>query len=555
MEREITQDERIIPPSRWRLYGWKLAVIWVVLILASLFWSLGFSRDQMLDAARIQARALFAKDLGYRQWSAERGGTYVPANELTPPNPYLTVPERDIVTSSGKQLTLVNPAYMTRQVHEQEQLAGGIRSHITSLKPLRPENSADPWETKALRDLETGGLEVTSEATIDDEEVLRFMGPLVVKKPCLQCHAIQGYKEGEIRGGISITVPLSPMVTANNVRQKGISIGHGTLAFLGFLGIFLITRRLARQSAQRQRAAAKAAQSERQYRALFDASSDAGFLTEGGSFLDCNQAAVAYFGYAREELLRKGFVDLLADQQPNNLSAQELAVEVFARAFTEGRALFECNCRVKDGGLRPVEVLLTPLPSEERQLVQAKIRDISVRKQLEARLARLATTDDLTGICNRRCIHEKTRMELARCRRYRTPLTLAMLDVDHFKRVNDSYGHAVGDEVLQAMVGEVQAVIRDTDLFGRVGGEEFAILFTDTPLDVAQRVCERIRLGIAAMTVDTAAGPLTLTVTIGLSGAAGDDTPDALFERADKALYRGKAGGRNQVVVDPESKP
>ncbi len=134
-------------------------------------------------------------------------------------------------------------------------------------------------------------------------------------------------------------------------------------------------------------------------------------------------------------------------------------------------------------------------------------------------------------------------------------MTLAMLDVDHFKRVNDSYGHAVGDEVLQAMVGEVQAVIRDTDLFGRVGGEEFAILFTDTPLDVAQRVCERIRLGIAAMTVDTAAGPLTLTVTIGLSGAAGDDTPDALFERADKALYRGKAGGRNQVVVDPESKP
>ncbi len=553
MEREITQEDQIIPPSRWHLYGGKLAAIWTVLILASLFWSLSAARKQTLDAARLQARALFAKDLVYRQWSALRGGAYVPSDEQTPPNPYLTTPERDLVTPAGKPLTLVNPAYMTRQVHELEQLAGGIRSHITSLKPLRPENGADPWETQALREVEKGVPEVASEETVGDQEVLRFMGPLVTHKPCLKCHGVQGYKEGDIRGGISITIPLGPMFEANDARQRGVVLGHGILAALGFLGIFLITRRLARQSSQRQRAAAKAAQSERQYRSLFDASADAGFLIEGGGFLDCNRAAMEFFGWSREELLRLGFVDLLADLQPNNLSAEELAVEVFARAFTEGRALFECNCCVKDGAIWPVEVLLTPLPTDERQLVQAKIRDISVRKKLEAKLARLATIDDLTGICNRRRFNEKTRMELARCRRYATPLTLAMLDVDHFKRVNDSHGHAVGDEVLQALVGEVQSVIRDTDVFGRVGGEEFAILFTDTPLNVAQRVCQRIRLGIAAMTVATAAGPLTLTVTIGLSEATGNDTPDSLFERADKALYLGKAGGRNQVVVQQES--
>lgn len=130
------------------------------------------------------------------------GGVYVPVTEKTQPNPLLAdIPERDIRTSSGKILTLMNPAYMTRQAYELGFKEYGVRAHITSLKPIRPENAPDSWETKALQAFERGGKEIYSVETIEDKEYFRLMNPLITEKGCLLCHARHGYKENDIRAG------------------------------------------------------------------------------------------------------------------------------------------------------------------------------------------------------------------------------------------------------------------------------------------------------------------------------------------------------------------
>lgn len=130
-----------------------IVIIWLGAIGASLAWNVKHQKQDIYDIALIQARIIHEKDIVYRQWNAGHGGVYVPVTEETQPNPYLedTVPERDITTPSGKLLTLMNPAHMTRQVFEQTGIKTGVGAHITSLKPLRPENSPDPWEKNRFR--------------------------------------------------------------------------------------------------------------------------------------------------------------------------------------------------------------------------------------------------------------------------------------------------------------------------------------------------------------------------------------------------------------------
>jgi eukaryotic-like serine/threonine-protein kinase len=162
---------------------------------------------------------------------------------------------------------------------------------------------------------------------------------------------------------------------------------------------------------------------------------------------------------------------------------------------------------------------------------------------------RLALTDGLTGLLNRRHFFQLADRELAVARRRRSTLTALMLDVDHFKQVNDRYGHPVGDQVIVAVARRLAAATRKTDLLGRYGGEEFVILLPDTAADGARILAERVRAGLADHPVDTDAGPLRVTASIGLADGVPDDTePGTLLARADEALYRAKQAGRNRVV-------
>ncbi|MEE8403464.1 MAG: ATP-binding protein [Candidatus Hydrothermarchaeaceae archaeon] len=236
-------------------YIWTLAVIWTVIVAASLVWNVTHMNQNTLEEARIQARVAYDKDVIYRYWNAEHGGVYVPVTEETQPSPYMShLSERDITTPSGRTLTLVNHAYMARQVHELEAERYGARGHLTSLNPIRPKNAPDPWETEALQAFERGETEVSSVEKIEGEEYMRLMRPLITEKVCLNCHSVQGYQEGDIRGGISVSIHMAPMWAAARMHTRMMALGHGLLWLVGLGGLFLGRRRLRRSEGERRQA-------------------------------------------------------------------------------------------------------------------------------------------------------------------------------------------------------------------------------------------------------------------------------------------------------------
>lgn len=173
------------------------------------------------------------------------------------------------------------------------------------------------------------------------------------------------------------------------------------------------------------------------------------------------------------------------------------------------------------------------------------------RQRRVARLLELqAHTDVLTGLANRRRFFEVAEAEISRSRRYETPLSLLMLDIDHFKEVNDAHGHRAGDRVLQQLARTCLEVLRTVDVVGRVGGEEFAILLPETTLEGAVEVAERLREAVGRAEVAREEGvPLRITVSIGVAPLSAGTNLDTLMSQADAALYEAKHGGRNRVCA------
>jgi diguanylate cyclase (GGDEF)-like protein len=191
-------------------------------------------------------------------------------------------------------------------------------------------------------------------------------------------------------------------------------------------------------------------------------------------------------------------------------------------------------------------------------LVRARVRNhLALRRTtLELRraneeLTRIATTDPLTGVYNRRHFFDMGERELARARRYGHPVTALMLDIDHFKLVNDTYGHDIGDQAIIATAEAALHTFRAEDVFGRIGGEEFAGLLPETDTQSAITVAERLRLAIAGLRIPTLKGDLTFTASVGLAPLLSEDQScAAALKRADDALYRAKNAGRNRVEID-----
>ena len=180
------------------------------------------------------------------------------------------------------------------------------------------------------------------------------------------------------------------------------------------------------------------------------------------------------------------------------------------------------------------------------------LTDITERKRMERQLRQLATIDDLTETLNRRAFFIAAEQEIERSARYGNCVSVAMFDLDHFKRINDRHGHAVGDRALRAAAAALRANLREVDILGRLGGEEFAVLLPETALAGAVEVAERLRQAIAAIVLPLDAGlpPLTFTASLGVAERGADETTvDKILARADLALYRAKADGRNRVAA------
>ena len=194
-------------------------------------------------------------------------------------------------------------------------------------------------------------------------------------------------------------------------------------------------------------------------------------------------------------------------------------------------------------------VPLNTAPDENKAVAWIAV-NISERKRLEKKLLELSVKDELTGLYNRRYIHDDISKRIASFARYNTPFSIAFIDIDYFKKINDRYGHDAGDEVLKALSDLVQSELRNSDIFARFGGEEFIAVFPNTSKKDAAVFVERLRNTIQEQRVETTSGSIAFTISIGLTEVIESDKAfDTIVKRADEALYIAKEKGRNCLVI------
>ena len=701
--------------SRSALYHSAVVAIYVgaaVLAGAAFIWEAAKVDTSMATVARERGAVLFKLIELTRDWNAQHGGVYVPVTEQTQPNTYLKHPQRDVVTVDGARLTLVNPAFMTRQIAEIAERADGAKFHITSLKPIRPANVADSWETESLLLFEQQKWRERLSFFADgggvmDGPVHRYMAPLVVKQACMKCHEVQGYKVGDIRGGISVSMPAVKLMEIGRDQKKRLA-GVYLFAFLivAGLGHFVAwrTRRhmlaledinrgqeetialrtgelsAANEALQREIVEVEAAQrglaeSQAKYRAVVESSQDGIVVVSEGRIVFANERMATIVGYSRAELEASGLFAVIApeDQEwvrehhrrrlagekvPNSyrirllhkdgttrktvdvlavphreangvahivvsfkdvtekLAAEQelqIAAAVFERAaegilvtdqqnriiqvnpafeaitgyseaevigkdpsmFKSGRhdpAFYEEMWRHlkvvgrwegeiwnrrKNGEIYVEWLAITTVPGSlgaGRHV--ATFSDITKRKQAEEIILHKANYDALTDLPNRHLFEDRLASALAIARRHHSSFALAYIDLDFFKNVNDSFGHAAGDAVLAEAAKRMARCVRAVDTVARLGGDEFALIVTD--LDVVDEVEEVVRRLLDALQQPyiLPEGVAHISGSVGIAVYPQNGSDDLMLRKsADEALYEAKAAGRNTYRLAARSVP
>lgn len=393
----------------------------IALVIVSIYLGLYLRSNQLLlDAVKQQAASYFDLIVRVRRWNAGYGGVYVEKRPGVPSNAYLREAgvEPDVIALDGRVFTLRNPALMTKEISTIFSELSGIQFHITSEQLLNPENAPDQFELRALKKFKEGEREYWQVESGASGKRFRYMAPLLVEPSCQRCHAKFSYKVGDVRGGVSISIPFTPI-------QHAMAANRTVIIALSVLTLVILL---------------------------------------GSTYL----------------------------------------------MFTQ---------------------LLTQIKSAQQALQEASI------------------TDDLTGLRNRRYLMQRYREEYERARRFGSSFGLLMLDLDHFKGINDNCGHPFGDLVLKVAARAIADTVREYDVVGRYGGEEFVVVVPETPRQDMLTLAERIRETIAALIIADDHVCMRITVSVGVAALESGDTPDVLLKRADAALYRAKYEGRNRTVL------
>lgn len=287
------------------------------------------------------------------------------------------------------------------------------------------------------------------------------------------------------------------------------------------------------------------AESENRFRSLVELSPDAILVHRGGIVLYLNPVGGRLMGAEDPtQMVGLSFFDFILPKYRQPIIERLAMLEHGAEALPP----IELTVRTLAGRERPCEVVSGPILYGGEPAVQSVVRDIAERKQLREELTRLATTDPLTGISNRRRFFERLELEWSRARRHSRPLSILMFDLDHFKRINDTHGHAVGDSVLTDLCAQADEILRSEDVLARLGGEEFAVILPEIDRQTAEAVAERLRKGLAAVEVSAPEGVIRCTVSIGvIQCRLAHESLDVALKRVDDELYRAKRSGRNLV--------
>ena len=470
---------------------------------------------------------------------------------------------------------MVNPAYMTRQIAEMAQNLNHTQLHITSLRPIRPANKADAWEAESLQLFETKGLEDRL-SLIEDAAggpVYRFMAPLRVKQSCLKCHAKQGYQVGDIRGGISVTMPavlLLALADTHQLRETAAFLfGFAVLAVLShvvtartrshLLALATINRNQESVIAERTRGLKNAVealeagqQDARVAAAVFDTTADGIIVTDDRFRITrVNPAFVGLTGAGAADVVGQHALDLLSREGRPERPVLEIALGETRRWAGE------VTLRRRNGLPVVAWVSITTVADGAHvgHLVITLV-DITERKQTEEHAWHLAYHDPLTGLPNRKLFEDHLLHAHASARRHERHYAVLYLDLDHFKEVNDTLGHAAGDALLQECAHRMLQCVREEDTVARLGGDEFAVILAEThDLDGVCRTAQRI--------IDAIARPFQLSAGVAHVGASigvatypqhGDEVV-VLTRKADIALYAAKAAGRGRYVLGTDAQP
>ncbi len=268
-------------------------------------------------------------------------------------------------------------------------------------------------------------------------------------------------------------------------------------------------------------------------------------------FVYANQRMADAFGLPVSQVLGKLDSELMPKADADRFWAQDQRILAAGERYAG-----EASLAGRDGQMRHYWSVIVPFVRAGDSAVIGFSTDITELHMLKEELQRQATTDSLTGIANRRCLYARAEEEMARCRRHGLPLSLLAIDLDHFKYVNDQYGHQVGDQVLQTFAHCSQFELRAEDLIARTGGEEFCVLLPDTDVEAAYAAAERIRMHLLHCCVDPDNPELRITASFGVATLRADDRRfGSLYSRADHGLYSAKQQGRNQTVVQHDDPP
>ncbi|HEX9647208.1 MAG TPA: diguanylate cyclase [Alphaproteobacteria bacterium] len=258
-----------------------------------------------------------------------------------------------------------------------------------------------------------------------------------------------------------------------------------------------------------------------------------------------NPACERLFGYRAEDVLGRDVSLLVAEPHRRKHREYVDSYRTTGEPNIIGRQR-EVEAQRHDGTVFPVSISIGEAEVDGRRFFIGVVHDLTQ----EVLLRRDATIDPLTGALNRRDFLAKGTAEVTRARRYGRVCTLLMLDIDHFKVVNDRYGHAAGDEALRRFTAACKEILRENDIFGRIGGEEFAVILPETKLSGARKLAERLRRRTAEIEIANSGQRFTFTVSIGVAQLAKSDNDiDKFLKRADRALYAAKERGRDRVVV------
>ena len=553
--------------SRLWFQPWVLFAVIAISVALSFVLEWKRADDNMQLMARERGAALFRLIQLTREWNARHDGVYVPITETTRPNPWLDHERRDLVTQEGIELTMINQAFMTRQLAEIARQADGIQIHLTSLKPLRPANRADAWEAEALRRFDSGLGELV-ELIPGEVPVHRYMAPLKVTKPCLGCHERLGYEVGLVRGGISVTMPSAQLLEVRDAAR----IRSGAVHLLMFGVVAALLQLLLSRTRSHLRTLEDLAQEqehviferthdlsqantqlESQLAAselaakVFENAAEAIIVTdEDGKFVQVNPAFSLMTGYAANEVLGQPTAILKSGRHP-----LEFYVDMSRSLKRDNRWQGEVWNRRKNGEVFVVWLSISRVAHAGQPVrFVATLTDITRSKKLEEELRHRAYHDPLTDLPNRALFADRLRVAILQAQRHKRGFALCFIDLDYFKPVNDQLGHAAGDDLLVETAQRLRLCVRAADTVARLGGDEFAAILTDAGSraeveEVAARIVAEL-----ARPFELLAGTARISCSIGVA-LFPDHGADAetLQRNADVALYGVKASSRNAYRI------